>query len=263
MAAKSTVTKNYRKGSVVKKPLTLRLLHLLLSACSSGSKKHMHLRLNIMFIALGHIRTGAASVIQAHYVITPEQEVQFLPTSHLQVRVDRDSGQRYLHVVVHADKNRDPSMPFREVYLPEHVPALEIYPLAEVLDYIRIHRPNSSNRFLLAAPMGAQGWRTYRPDKFGTLKGHQPNANIKKLLVTLDHGLTLEEMRLVGTTSLRKSLSQTLEEDGWPRTVRRDMGAWSMASESMDSYTTTSVRTRLTALARLGERLGPTYYAPD
>ena len=263
--AKQTVARNFKTGFTAKRPLSLSQLRQLLEACSDAAcRKTTHLRLCIMFIGLGIIRTGAASVIQAHYTVSVSGEVSFLPTSHVQVRRHPERPQEtYLYVEVRADKNRNPTMPFREVYLPEHVPALGLHPVREVLDYLRLHRPSSENRFLLAAPRGLAGWSTYKPDRYGVIVGHRPNKSIRTLLATTDHGLTEEELKKIGTTSLRKALSQALKDDGWPRAVRRDLGAWSMQAETMDSYQSTSTTIRLTALAHLGARLGPRYFAAD
>ena len=64
------------------------------------------------------------------------------------------------------------------------------------------------------------------------------------------------------TTSLRKTLAQVLFEDGWPETVRADLGAWTITRRGMDAYFTTPTNLRLIALGRLGERHGVRYFAP-
>jgi hypothetical protein len=213
-------------------------------------------------IAVGIIRTGAASIIEVHYQIL-NGAVNLLPSSHVQIRYCAALQMSYLHVEVKADKNRNPTMPFREVYLPEYIKELNLYPIRDLMNYLLVHRPKGLNRFLLAGPTGRTGWSNYRANQFGVLVGHRPNDALRKLLQFVDPLVTAAELKDFSTTSLRKTLCQALTDDGWPKDVRSDLGAWTSKKQTIDSYQTTSLRTRLVALASLGQQLGPSYYAKE
>jgi len=260
--AKHTVSLNYKRAFLAKKPLALVQLKRMLEAVPATTRQNAHIRLTVMFIAVGCIRTGAASVIEAHYIMVKGQ-VSFLASSHIKFMQCGKTGMHYLHVQVVADKNRNPSMPTREVYLPEYIPELNLYPIREVTNYISQHQPASLNRFLLAYPKVNGMWSNYKPNAHGVIVGHRPNAQIRQMIMAAFPSMSPEELKGYSTTSMRKCLAQTVTDDGWPENVLDDMGAWSTkkAKKSTDSYKTTPVHIRLWVLAYMGQRLGPTYYA--
>ena len=259
--AKHTISLNYKSAFLAKNPLTIAQLKRMLAVTPANSRRSSHIRLTIMLIAVGCIRTGAASVIEAHYLVE-NGEVSFLPTSHINVMRCPTTRMRYLHVQVRADKNRDPSMPTREVFLPDHIPELDLHPIQEVLDYLREHRPSSKNKFLLALPyLKGNRWSSYKPNKFGVTVGHRPNALLREVILKAFPTMSQENLKGYGTTSLRKCLAQTITNDGWPPHVLMDMGGWARDKQSIDAYQTTPLSVRLMILAHLGQRLGPTYYA--
>jgi len=259
--AKHTISLNYKRAFLAKSPITIAQLKEMLAAAPPISRRGSHIRLTIMFIAVGCIRTGAASVIEAHYSIENGKAI-FLPASHIKIMRCPTLGTRYLHVQVKADKNRNPSMPTREVFLPEYISELNLYPIQEVMNYLQNHQPASTNKFLLALPhLKGNRWSSYKPNKFGVTVGHRPNALLREVISKAFPSMSKEELKEYGTTSLRKCLAQTITNDGWPTHVLMDMGGWAKNKQSIDAYQTTPLSIRLMILAHLGQRLGPTYYA--
>ncbi len=259
-AAKHTIRLNYKRAYIAKRPLLLSQLSEMLKIANTSTRQLLHMRLTIIFIAVGCIRTGAASVIQVHYNVT-HGRVTFDETSHVSISQCPETKIRYIHVKVLADKNRNPSMPTREVFLPEYISALDLHPVRDLLQYIVEHRPASTNRFLLALPHANGNWSSYKPNKHGVTVGFKPNKKLREIVARAYPSMSPEEIKSFGTTSLRKCLAQTLMDDGWPETVILDMGGWSRGKHTLNSYQTTPLSIRLIVLTNLGKRLGPSYYA--
>jgi hypothetical protein len=258
---KRTATANFKKASRAKKAFSLDVIIKMMSAFVD-TRASWHIRLSLWIRMLGCIRTSAASVIQVRYSVDTTGNITFAADSHVSIRRDEDLDLEYVHIEVHADKNRNNTMHIREVVIPARVPAINCWPVDELRHYLRTYRPNSSNHFLLACPRGNAAWSSYRPDKYGRVKGHNPNSKFKLLLKKACPNMSDTRRNEFATTSLRKTLAQVLFEDGWPETVRADLGAWSITHRGIDAYFTTPNNLRLIALGRLGERQGVRYFAP-
>jgi hypothetical protein len=186
-------------------------------------------------------------------------QLRFRRHSHVSVEKD-ENGEEYVRLLVKNDKNRNPTMTTREVVLPSSVPALGIKPVGELRHYLTTYQPNSTNEFLLAAPHGNGGkYRSYKPDSRGVIRGYQPNNAIKKLVNVVSG--TPDAQVAFSTTSLRKTLADTVHGDGWPLSVMADLGAWTIQRSAMDSYFKTSTLMRLLALRTLTARQGPKHFS--
>ena len=252
--------KHFRKQSKASEPIALRLLSDMLAACPD-TRAGWHLRINLWLRFLGCIRTTACANIKVRYTVK-RGVLHFQRASHIAIKRDPDSKKDYVHITIKADKNRNPTMAFREVVLPESITSLGVHPVAELRHYLVTYRPHNSNKFLLAAPLGNTGaYRDYKADKWGTVHGYNPNAALKKLALRVDPKLSKSDLATLSTTSLRKGLADTVHADGWPPSVMADLGAWKIPRTAMDSYFKTSRATLLIALATLTLRHGPKHFA--
>ena len=260
---RSTVSRNIRTAYKAKRPLEFELLFALLEGTRDPkSLNDQHLRMHLILIGVGMIRPGAASIIEVHYTLD-SSGVTFLPRSHIHIRTNADGTGRHLYIEVHADKNRNPSLPIREVFIPEHIGALELHPIQDVLNYLIRFKPNSANHFLTAGPRTNGTWASYKPDKYKIVNGYKPNKDLRFYALKLLPNPTKEFLAGFTATSLRKTLTQTLTDDGWPEAVICDVGGWARPKIILNSYATTPPHIRLLVLTSLTQSLGPRYYASN
>ena len=242
--------KNYKRPSQAKSCWTLvqwvTICRFGFDLCRRSGRHH---RLLFVFCTVGCLRPGATRYLRVFYRLRGSScggsTIEFLSPSDLSiphvvvVRGDGELGP-YVRGRLEKDKNVDARKP-RYFYLPEHIPGLDISPVAMLEEYI-IGEGVPSGGLLFAAPKGATGWYP------GPYMGHGRafvRAYGRAYPDAADH-------KCYGGGSARKSLGQWLWTYGWASRMISDVGGWYTPKVAMDLYFTTHRTTILQALQQLG-----------
>ena len=196
------VRKHYKLDSKAQRPLTLSEWRGLWKHgfdLGEESRQVRHARLAMMLATFGPFREVAARALKVEYKVAGGC-VTFGRKSDVRiVRDDEDWRQPYILVTSSVDKNVDKSK-IRKVPIPAKVLGVRTVELLQA--YLLEMRPPSGG-FLLAAPVGRQGWSTARFSGMGKLvKGAFARAFPEKQALG------------IGGSSLRKSWAQ------WMKRVR-------------------------------------------
>ena len=158
---------------------------------------------------------------------------------------------RCVDVNVDADKNVNSSKR-RLAHLPEYISALNLYPVEELEYYLAYMGPPSGS-FLLHAPGNSfKGFEDEfaRSTKVRTSAYSNWSGLIARAYTAAFPSAT--DASLYGSHSGRKSLSQWLWDDGWPRRMIADAGGWFIKKDAVDLYFKTARHTILRAVSSIG-----------
>ena len=210
-----------------------------------GTRSGRHRRLALWFHTLGVVRKSAGARLRVKYRIRRDShgQQQVVFSNDSPVQVCRDDHISYIKVVVSKDKNVQ-AWKHRTTYIPARVKALDINPVAALEKYLIDERPPSGG-FLLAAPLGKNGWRT-------TPYSNQSNAF--KQAYEKSQGLPsgTPAASMYGSQSCRKSMAQWLWDDDWDKRVIADHGGWALQRDAVDIYFKTGRVKMLWAITHLG-----------
>jgi hypothetical protein len=221
-------------------------------------RRNWHARLCVVFLLVGMLRRNAASAIRVCYriitdAVTGMHSVQFLPGSDVSIEWCDTARMRYVRINVDADKNTKGGK-VRMAYLPELIEALDLECVRE-LEYYLIWMGPPSGSFLLHAP--GQQFKAQDDSFAPTRKGQRTSAysNWSGLIhrVYTTTFPTATDADSYGSHSGRKSLSQWLWDEGWPRRLIADAGGWFIKKDAVDLYFKTSRHVILRAVSHIGQ----------
>ena len=214
------------------------------SARRACLRRTWHHRMCLLFLTIGMLRMNAASALKVRYRFNAAcyGGVEFLPESDVRVLHDADCDVYYIEVNVDADKNVR-GHKARKAFIPAVVVALGATPVADFLHYLTYYMtPENTGHdfFLFRAPNGGkQQWYPQSKSKKGNIGGF---TNWSKVIQGMYQkafpGAT--DAKDFGSHSGRKSLSQWLWDDGYPRRLIADMGGWFIKKDAIDLYFKTS-----------------------
>jgi hypothetical protein len=238
------IEENFKKQSKAKLPWSIKQARRMYRhGFDKKTRSGRHRRLTFMFSNLGMLRKNASRSLRIVYRITRSGKIKYGKDS--QVRVVRETARRpFLHGFTHADKNASAARR-RDFYMPDHVPALDLWPVQEFEDYLRTERPPSGG-YLLAAPLGRYGHRTTRYGSHGTA-----------FIQAYKHAFPkAKDFGNFGSGSARKSLAQWLWTAGWAKRIIADAGGWFSRKSAVDLYFKTEPRRILEAIRSIGRTSG-------
>ena len=244
-----TLASNYKKKSQARVAVSIAQAKLMFDKGFKADVRGLHHRLAVQLCLLGMLRQKAATMLIVVYRLVPDPftgrlEVVFLEGSDIFITSSPDCGE-YIVINVDIDKNVN-ALKRRQAFIPDEVPALGIRPVAELRHYLRTARPPSGG-YLLSAPLGTKA-KTFRSNRFTAM------ADVfKKAFAAVFPTDPL--VKLIGSHSGRKSLSQWLWDDGHCRRIIADAGGWFLKRDAVDLYFKTAPRIIISAVRNIGSSL--------
>ena len=218
-----------------------------------------HHRMVLIFLVLGMLRQNAASALKVRYRFNKAcyGGIEFLPGSDVRVLHDADNNIHYIEIDVDADKNVNAAKR-RKAYIPAVVVALEALPVQDFLHYLTYYftpEDNGHKHFLFRAPNGGKWqWTTKSFTGKGNVGGFTAwSAAVQSMYQYAFPAAT--DAKDFGSHSGRKTLSQWLWDDGYPRRLIADMGGWFIKKDAIDLYFKTGRAVILRAAMYIGLRL--------
>lgn len=242
----TTLGENYKKKSRARVSLTIEQARAMFDRGFKNTPSGDHNKLAVSFALLGMLRQKAAThLIVCYRVVTNASGapcVEYLEGSD--VAVVRDNVDLGVHIVINVDVDKNVNaLKRRNAYIPDEVPALNLFPVQMLERYLMKYRPPSGG-FLLSAPKSAKK-HTFNTNRFTGL-----SAVVKRAFAAVFPGDATVD--LVGSHSGRKSLAQWLWNAGHCRRIIADAGGWFMKRDAVDLYFKTAPKMILHAVRYVG-----------
>ena len=245
-----TLSSNYKKKSQARVAVSIAQAEAMFTRGFKLTEiRGLHHRLSVMLCLLGMLRQKAATSLIVQYRLVPDEftgrlTVVFMEGSDIFVTSSSDCGE-YIVINVDVDKNVN-ALKRRQAFIPDEVAALGLRPVDILREYLLRARPPTGG-YLLSAPLGTKA-KSFRANRFTAM------ADVfKKAFSAVFPADPL--VKLIGSHSGRKSLSQWLWDDGHCRRIIADAGGWFLKRDAVDLYFKTAPRTILSAVRNIGSVL--------
>ena len=245
-----TLSSNYKKKSQARVSVSIVQARAMFDkGFNCAEIRGLHHRLSVMLCLLGMLRQKAATSLIVKYRLVPDDftgklQLVFQEGSDICVTSAPDCGE-YIAINVDVDKNVN-ALKRRQAFIPDEVPALNLRPVQMLREYLLCARPPSGG-YLLSAPLGKKA-KSFRANRFTAM------ADVfKKAFSAVFPADPM--VKLIGSHSGRKSLSQWLWDDGHCRRIIADAGGWFLKRDAVDLYFKTAPRTILSAVRNIGSSL--------
>ena len=278
--ALASLLKNHKLPSRAKRPLSWRETQgILARGFDLDTAGGLHSRLLWMLCTLGLLRRGAVVALRVSYVwqwLQGSLHLVFLADSDISIRREPATHKEYIHIEVASDKNVDSRKAVYAV-IPDHIPALGVFPVEILRHYLHVISPPSLHlrgpgshprppRGALppghiqrpVSPQSEDGlllaWPQFQ-DPQSTAKTFLRNRYtacsdaFKRLYSRAFPAATKEDLVSIGSHSGRRTMAEFL----WACTnhdvrVVADMGHWKILRGAIDKYFSTSLAEQLWVL---------------